>query len=153
MFRSQLHITRLFKVSILVTGELIQTRSFREHNRIGRQISSERWQNTNTKPRKNVEMFVSSIENDSSSWKPKAESKQKWYAYGTVYTQSPADNNFHRYMYFKFAYSRNMFDPLETEIQKPGKENTYLSLLSDCLLSAVFDGSEKGRSGSRSIQW
>ena len=46
----------------------------------------------------------------------------------------------------------NMFDPLETEIQKPGKENTYLSLLSDCLLSAVFDGSEKGRSGSRSIQ-
>ena len=33
-----------------------------------------------------------------------------------------------------------MFDTFEIEIQRPGKESTYLSLLSDCLLSAIFDG-------------
>ena len=55
----------------------------------------------------------------------------------TVYTQSPADKIFH--IYFKFTYFPYSFDAFETEVQRPGKESTYLSLLSDCLLSPKRD--------------
>ena len=62
-----------------------------------------------------------------------------------VYTQLPADNNFH--IYFKFTNSPNRFNAFEIEIQRPGKESNGISLLSDCLLSAIFDGTFRVQKG------